>query len=163
MTNWLRHLTAGARAKRLFPRATLQAIHHAITSGEQRHLGQVCFAIENALSLRDLARRRTPRERAHDVFAQLRVWDTEHNSGVLIYVLLAERAIEIVADRGIAARVNQVEWQAVCDRMRQRFAEHAFESGAVEGVRAVSEILAAHFPADETRRPNEIADAPVIL
>ena len=160
---WFRHLTLSSRAKHLFPPAALEAIHAAITTGEHRHSGQVCFAIENSLPLRHLSRHRTPRDRAQEVFAQLRVWDTEHNSGVLIYVLLVERAIEIVADRGISARVNQVEWQRVCDRMRQRFAEQAYEQGAVEGVKAVSEILAAHFPDDGMRHANELPDAPVIL
>jgi len=81
----------------------------------------------------------------------------------LIYVLLAERAIEIVADRGIAARVAQSEWQAVCDRMRERFAARDYQRGAVEGVEAVSAILARHFPADGKPRSNELSDAPVLL
>lgn len=161
--HWFRHLITGSRIKRLFPPSALEAIHAAIAAGEHRHTGQVCFAIENTLPLRILSRHRTPRERAHEVFAQLRVWDTEHNSGVLIYVLLAERAIEIVADRGISARVNQVEWQAVCNRMRERFAAKDYEQGAIEGVKSVSEILAAHFPSDGARHANELPDAPVIL
>jgi len=160
---WTRHLVAHTRVSAQFPRASLDAIHQAIAAGERLHVGQVCFAIEHAMPLRDLARKRTPRDRAQEVFAQLRVWDTEHNSGVLIYVLLAERAIEIVADRGIAARVAQSEWQAVCDRMRERFAARDYQRGAVEGVEAVSAILARHFPADGTPRSNELSDAPVLL
>ena len=160
---WTRHLVAHTRASAQFPRATLDAIHQAIAAGERLHAGQVCFAIEHALPLRDLARKRTPRDRAQEVFAQLRVWDTEHNSGVLIYVLLAERAIEIVADRGIAARVPQSDWQAVCDRMRERFAAREYQRGAVEGVEAVSAILASHFPSDGTPRSNELSDEPVLL
>ena len=117
---WIRHLAASASVRRLFPQATLDAIHQAIAAGEKRHEGEVCFAIEQAMPWRDLARGRSARERAHDVFAQLRVWDTQHNSGVLVYVLVAEHAIEIVADRGIAARVDQQEWQKICDRMRER-------------------------------------------
>ena len=160
---WIRHLAAGARVRRLFPRAMLDAIHKAVAAGEHRHRGEVCFAIENALPLRDLARGRCVRQRAHEVFAQLRIWDTHANSGVLIYVLLAERAIEIVADRGIAARVEQGEWQAVCDRMRERFAARDYELGAIEGVTAVSDILAQHFPADGSVRENELSDQPVLL
>ena len=154
---------AEGAARRKFPRATLDAIHKAIAAGEQRHRGQVCFAIEQALPLARLWRRRTPRERAHEVFAQLRVWDTEHNSGVLIYVLVADHAIEIVADRGIAARVAQSEWQAVCERMLERFAANDFERGAIEGVHAVSDILARNFPSDGTPRANELPDEPVRL
>jgi uncharacterized membrane protein len=155
---WIRHLAAGASVRRLFPQATLDAIHHAIAAGEKRHRGEVCFAIEQAMPWRDLARGRSARE----VFAQLRVWDTEHNSGVLIYVLVAEHAIEIVADRGIAARVGQQEWQRICDRMRERFAAGAYERGVIDGVDAVSDILARHFPDDGSTR-NELTDAPVVL
>jgi len=149
--------------RRHFPAAVLDAIQRAIAAGERTHQGQVCFAIEGALPLHDLARGRTPRARAHEVFAHLRVWDTEHNSGVLIYVLLAEHAIEIVADRGIAARVAQGEWQALCDRMRDRFAGGDHERGAVEGVSAVSAILALHFPGDGSAKANELPDRPVLL
>ena len=149
--------------RRDFPAAVLDAIQKAIAAGERQHQGQVCFAIEGALPLRELARGRSARERAHEVFTHLRVWDTQHNSGVLIYVLLAERAIEIVADRGIAARVPQSEWQAMCDRMRDRFATGEYERGAIEGVNAVSAILAQHFPADGSTKPNELADRPVVL
>ena len=144
-----------------FPAPVLEAVRKAIAAGEQRHQGQVCFAIEGAMPLH--ARGHTPRDRAHAAFAQLRVWDTEHNSGVLIHVLIAERAIEIVADRGIAARVPQSTWQTVCDRMRDLFASGEYERGAIEGVNAVSAILAQHFPADGSARANELPDAPVVL
>jgi uncharacterized membrane protein len=149
--------------RRHFPAPVLDAVQSAIAAGEQRHEGQVCFAIEGALPFRERARGRAPRERAQAVFARLGVWDTQHNSGVLIYVLLAERAIEIVADRGIAARVPQGEWQALCERMRDRFASSEYERGAIEGVRAVSEILAQHFPADGAARRNELPDRPFLL
>jgi len=150
-------------ARRDFPAPVLDAIQKAIAAGEQHHQGQVCFAIEGALPLRELARGHGARPRAQEVFAHLRVWDTAHNSGVLIYVLLAERAIEIVADRGIAARVPQGEWQTLCERMRDRFASGEYERGASEGVRAVSGILAQHFPADGSGTPNELPDRPVLL
>jgi uncharacterized membrane protein len=159
---WIRHLAAGASVRRLFPQATLDAIHHAIAEGEKRHRGEVCFAIEQAMPWRDLARGRSARERAQDVFAQLRVWDTQNNSGVLVYLLVAERAIEIVADRGIAARVGQQEWQRICDGMRERFVANDYERGVIDGVRAVSDMLAQHFPDDGSTR-NELADAPVVL
>src|SRR5580765_3131467 len=160
---WIRHLAAGASVRRLFPQTTLDAIHHAIAAGEKRHEGEVCFAIEQAMPWRDLMRGRSARERAHDVFAQLRVWDTQHNSGVLVYVLEAEHAIEIVADRGIAARVDQQEWQRICDHMRERFAAREYERGAIDGVNAASDVLARHFPDDGSASRNELADAPVVL
>jgi uncharacterized membrane protein len=149
--------------RRHFPATVLDAIQNAIAAGEQQHQGQVCFAIEGAMPLRERARGRMPRERAQGVFAHLGVWNTEHNSGVLIYVLLAERAIEIVADRGVAARVAQGEWQALCERMRDRFASSEYERGAIEGVRAVSEILAQHFPANGVVARNELPDRPFVL
>jgi uncharacterized membrane protein len=160
---WIRHLAAGASVRRLFPQSTLDAIHHAIAAGEKRHRGEVCFAIEQTMPWRDLARGRSARERAHDVFAQLRVWDTQHNSGVLIYVLVAEHAMEIVADRGIAARVDQKEWQSICDRMRERFAAGDYERGVIDGVDAVSDLLARHFPDDGSAARNELGDTPVVL
>jgi uncharacterized membrane protein len=160
---WIRHLAASARVRRLFPQSALDAIHKAIAAGERRHAGELCFAIEQAMPWRDLARGHGARERAREVFAQLRVWDTHANNGVLIYVLVAERAIEIVADRGISARVAQDEWQAICDRMRERFAARNYENGAIEGINAVSDLLARHFPSDGAARENELGDAPVML
>jgi len=159
---WTRHLLAHLQPRK-FPAASLAAIHQAIAEGERHHRGQVCFAIEQALPLRDLIGARSVRERANEAFAQLRVWDTVHNSGVLIYVLIAEHAIEIVADRGIAARVDQGEWQAICERMRTRFAAGEYESGAVDGVNAVGVILEREFPADGSARDNELSDEPIIL
>jgi len=158
-----RHLVSEGSGRRHFPPRTLDAIQHAVAAGESRHRGQVCFAIEGALPLRDLLAGRTARQRAHEVFAHLRVWDTEHNSGVLIYVLLPDHAIEIVADRGIAARVAQPEWQAVCDGMRAAFAAGEYERGACAGVNAVCAILARHFPANGGRNDNELPDRPVVL
>jgi uncharacterized membrane protein len=146
-----------------FPASVLDAIQKAIATGEQTHQGQVCFAIEGALPFRERLRGRSTRQRAQEAFARLGVWDTAFNSGVLIYVLLAERVIEIVADRGIAARVPQSEWQALCDRMRDRFGSGEYERGAIEGVGAVSEILARHFPADGATGRNELPDRPVLL
>ncbi|MBU6200042.1 MAG: TPM domain-containing protein [Xanthomonadaceae bacterium] len=159
----LRHVLAEGSARRQFPPRVLDAIRNAIVDGEKRHAGQVMFAVEGALPVRDLLRRRTPRQRAHEVFAHLRVWDTHHNAGVLIYVLLADHAIEILADRGIAARVGEAEWKSVCVQMQQRFAAGEFERGAVEGVRAAGEILAKHFPADGSGKTNELPDRPIVL
>lgn len=158
-----RHLIADSAARRRFPARSLDAIQRAIAAGETRHGGQVCFAIEGALPAAEVWLGRSARERAHAVFSHLRVWDTEHNSGVLIYVLVADHAIEIVADRGIAARVAESEWSAVCARLRERFVAGEFESGAVEAVDRVGDILARHFPADGKPRPNELPDRPFLL
>ena len=158
-----RHLLAEGRARRHFPAHVLDAIQHAIAAGEQTHQGQLCCAIEGALPLAELWRGRTPRERAAQVFARLRVWDTECNSGVLIYVLLPDHAIEIVADRGIAARVSEHEWKSICVQMQEAFGAGEFERGAVAGVNAVCALLARHFPAQAGAVRNELADRPVLL
>jgi len=157
-----RHLFGAHAARRRFSPVVLDQLQQAIAAGERTHAGQVCFAVEGALPLQALWRGRTPRERAVDAFAQLRVWDTEHNSGVLIYVLLADRAIEIVADRGIAARVPQSDWDAVCARLRARFAAGEFTQGALDAIAATGELLARHFP-PQGAQPNELPDRPVLL
>jgi uncharacterized membrane protein len=156
------HLVAEYTMRRHFPSRLLDRLQHAIADSETRHDGQLCFAIEGAQNLRALWRGTTPRQRAEDVFAHLRVWDTYNNNGVLIYVLLAERAIEIVADRGIAAKVAQTEWMSICERMQQSYATHEFERGSLEGIAAVTELLAAHFPPEPGKR-NELSDRPVLL
>jgi uncharacterized membrane protein len=160
---WIKHLWARLGAERHFPPATLDAIQHAIAASEHRHLGEICFAVEGGLPIGEIFARRSPRERAVDAFARLRVWDTEQNTGVLVYILLADHAIEIVADRGIAAKVGEAEWSAICTLMRDHFAAGEYEKGALAGVEAIGEILARHFPADGSRNPDELPDRPVFL
>jgi uncharacterized membrane protein len=158
-----RHLLAAPwSVRRAFPSATLDRIGEAIQSSEQHHSGEIRFAIEGALEFLPVARGLKPRERALQVFSLLRVWDTEENSGVLIYVQLVDRSIEIVADRGIAARIAQSEWAAICARMQAAFADARFEEGALAGVREVSALLERHFPADPSN-VDELPDRPVIL
>lgn len=145
-----------------FPRSTLAAIEEAIQASERTHRGQIRFVLEARLDLPALLRDVTPRQRALEVFAQLRVWDTEENNGVLIYVLLADRDVEIVADRGIARRVPVEEWEAICRRMEAAFRAGRFQEGAVAGVAAVGALLARHFPPEGTPA-NELPDRPVLL
>ena len=101
-------------------------------------------------------------KRALQVFSQLRIWDTEHNSGVLIYLLLADRKVEIVADRGINAKVSRAEWISICQNMENSFRIGAFESGALLGVAAITRLLLQHFPA-QTHNPNDLPNHPVVL
>jgi len=159
----LRHLFDFGLARRHFPSPTLDAIQHAIAASEAQHLGEIVFAVEGSLGVGDVLRGREARDRAREVFAHLRVWNTEHNTGVLVYVLLADRAIEIVADRGIAAQVDESEWRAVCELMRARFAQGDDEGGALAGVEAINAILVRHFPAHGRRNPDELPDRPVLL
>lgn len=160
---WLKHLIARMNAGRHFPAATLDAIQHAIAASEHRHLGEICFAVEGGLPLGTVFGGTTPRDRANAAFARLNVWNTEHNTGVLVYILVADHAIEIVADRGIAAKVREEEWQAICALMQRDFSAGEYERGALAGVAAIGEILAKHFPADGTRNPDELPDRPVFL
>ena len=157
----LRHLlTPDWIARRAFPPAALRAIEHAVKESERRHRGEIRFAIEAGLSPAQLGI--STRERARQVFAQLGVWDTEENCGVLVYVQLVDRRIEIVADRGIAQRVAQAEWDAVCRAMEQAFKRAQYETGALDAIRAVTGILARHFPAGPGDR-NELPDRPAVL
>lgn len=161
---WLRHIGGGARqVRRCFPRQTMEAIAAAVHESEQLHGGEIRFAVEGALHLADVLRGLTPRGRALEIFARLHVWDTEHNNGVLIYVLLADRAVEIVADRGVAGgRVPQAEWELVCRAMQDQFRAGRFEEGAVRGVAGVADVL-AKYPAGPPQGRNELPDFPVVI
>ncbi len=156
-----RHLTSSRwRMRRVLPRSAMQAIERAIRDSERTHRGQICFAIEGALDPVPLLRGATARRRAIEVFSRLRVWDTEHNNGVLIYLLLADHDIEIVADRGIHAHVGAEGWENICRQMESAFREGRFEEGIVAGIRAVGELLTRHYPG---AGGNEIPDKPVVL
>ena len=159
----IRHLFDLSSAKRHFPPATLDSIQHAIAASEHRHRGEIAFAVEGNLPFAEVLRSRGARERAHAAFARLRVWNTEHNTGVLVYLLLADHAIEIVADRGIAARVSAAEWQAICDRMRERYARGQWREGSLQGIADAHALLARHFPGQGESNPDELPDRPVLL
>ncbi|MFZ0871679.1 MAG: TPM domain-containing protein [Rhodanobacter sp.] len=148
---------------RRFPPALLDEITTAIAAGENAHRGEVRFAIESRLTPWAVLEGLDAPTRARQVFAQLRVWDTEHNSGVLFYVLMAEHRIEIVADRGVAARVTPAEWEVICARMRDCYARGEWREGSIEGVAAAHALLRVHFPSDGTENPGELPDRPILL
>jgi uncharacterized membrane protein len=154
-----RHLL---RLPRPLPAGAMEAIERAIKAGEATHRGEVRFAFEDALDPRPLLAGQPARERAIEVFSELRVWDTEENNGVLIYMLIADHDVEIVADRGIHARVGQAEWEAICRQMEQALRRGEFEGAVVGGVQSVSRLLARHFPARPGDR-NELPDRPVAV
>ena len=161
---WIRHLFLDHLAvARAFPRAALAAIGSAVGAQEKRHRGELRVVIEGGLPLQALAAGRTARERALEHFAQLHAWDTEDNAGVLIYLLLADRRVEIVADRGIHACVGDTAWETICGAMQQEFAAARFEAGMLTGLAAASDLLAQHFPASAGKNPNELPDAPVVV
>lgn len=145
-----------------FPKSVLQAIEHAIAASEKRHDGELRFAVEAGLTFPALLRGQTARQRAVEVFSQLRVWDTEHNSGVLVYVQLVDRKVEILADRGLSARVPQAEWEDICRRLEQSYRKGEFENGSVAAIGEITEHLARHFPSRESN-PNELPNRPVVL
>jgi hypothetical protein len=159
-----RHIVATRRGmRRAFPDSTLLAVERAVHAGENLHAGEIRFAVETELGWQELFQGLTPRQRAVEVFSLLRVWDTEQNNGVLIYVLFADHAVEIVADRGFRDRIDYSAWSAICTQMRARFERGEFEAGALAGVKAVSRLMAAHFPAIDGRGRDEMPDRPVIL
>jgi uncharacterized membrane protein len=158
-----RHLLQHHWRRRLaFPPDSLARIARAIEAGETAHSGQVRFVVEGALDGAPLFRNQPARERALDVFSQLRIWDTAHNNGVLIYLLLADRDVEIVADRGINAKVGTAGWERICREMETDFRAGDFERGVIKGVEAVSRELATHFP-KAAGGSNELPDTPVVM
>ncbi len=163
----IRHAAATHwRTRMHFPSATLDAIEQAITRAERTHAGEIRFVIETALTPLHIINGMAPRARALDVFAHLRVWDTEHNNGVLIYVQLADRDVEIVADRGFQGRVSPAEWEAVCRLMEEHFRAGRFEAGAIAGVDAIGNLLARHFPLNlktAAQSHNQLPDRPTLL
>ena len=169
----LRHaLATHWRTRMLFPRATLDAIEKAIREAERTHAGQIRFAIETALTPMHIWHRVSAHKRALEVFSALRVWDTERNNGVLVYLLLADRSVEIVADRGFKSRVSAAEWAAVCRLIESHFLHSRFKSGCLAGIEAIGALIARHFPGeipvDSTSAvgvaaDNELSDRPTLL
>jgi uncharacterized membrane protein len=159
----LKHLLPPAWfARRVFSRGDLAAISTAVTACEKSHRGELRFVVEGPLPISALWHERSPRARAEELFSQLRIWDTEENSGILIYVQLVDRRVEILADRGIAARVEQGEWDAICRAMETSFRRGEWRQGALQAVTRAGELLAGQFPAGE-ENPNELPDQPLVL
>lgn len=158
-----KHLLQTSRqVDRAFPRQTLNAIEQTIKASETAHRGEIRFVVEGALDGLPLFKGQSARERAIDVFSELRIWDTEQNNGVLIYLLLADRDVEIVADRGIDAKVGAQEWERICRMMETDFKLGKYENGVVSGILAVTQHLSKNFPASGAGR-NELPDRPVVL
>ncbi len=167
----LRHLWLDASdAKRAIAPDMLQRLTQRVAASEHRHTGQLRICVEAALPMSYLWRLAGNttladliRQRAVMLFSKLRVWDTQHNNGVLIYLQLAERAIEIVADRGLSRHVDEAQWQAMLVRMSAAFQDLRFEDGLTLALEEISALLVAHFPANEgIRRANEMPDEPLL-
>jgi len=148
--------------RRQFPPATLDAIERAVAAGEKTHRGQLRFVVEAELTTGQLWAGISARQRAIDVFSMLRVWDTEENNGVIVYVLLADRKVEIVADRGIHRKVGDERWRAICKEIELRYRKGDFIGGSVTGIDKISAELAHGFPSRGGEK-NEQSDRPVVL
>jgi uncharacterized membrane protein len=161
VSRFLRHaFMTRFHVRRAFPKSVLKRIEAAVEIAEKSHGGEIRFALERELTTADLLVNVSSRQRAVQLFGELGVWDTENNNGVLIYVLLADHVVEIVADRGFAGRVSDEEWSRACHIMEQAYRNGQFEQGSIDGIAATSELIARHFPiADRNEQPN----APVVL
>jgi len=161
---WRHRWVDEAEVRRALPTDLLDRLEHRVGASERRHSGEIRICVEAGLPMSYLWRDARPRERAITLFGKLRVWDTEDNNGVLIYLLLAEHAIEIVADRGIDARVSDDQWAAMAQRMGAAFRERRFEDGLTQALEEVSALLVEHFPLAEGQADrNELPDKPVVL
>lgn len=164
MAHWLprlikHRLLDEGDARRALGADALARIESRVAASEARHSGQIRVCVEAGLPLSYLLRRATARDRAVAMFGKLRVWDTAHNNGVLIYLLLAERAIEIVADRGLTRMVPQAAWDTLVDGMRESFRAGHFEAGLSQAVDGVDGLLSQHFAlAPGQANPNELPD-----
>ena len=157
----LKHaLTTRSTVRKALPDTAMDALERAIGMAERGSSGQVRLIVEAHWPLMHV-KHAVPRQRAIEWFSQLRVWDTEHNNGVLLYLLFAERRVEIVADRGFNKRVTQEQWDAICRALEKHFGNGAFEAGLSEGIAAIGELQREHFAADVG--PNEQADRPVLV
>lgn len=159
---WAHLFTGDARG--CFPAVAMERIAAAIAEGETRHSGEVCFAVEGALGVGEVLRGVQPRARALEAFGHLRVWDTAANNGVLVYLLLADHRIEIVADRGLAGLVSDEQWRGVCLLMEKRLRAGEHVEAVIEGIRAASDLLANHFPQEpDAPDEDELPNRPVFL
>jgi uncharacterized membrane protein len=164
LSRLIRHLLhTPINTRRTFPVAVQEAMRWAVANGEQRHRGEIRFVVEGDWPLAEVLGKKTLRERALEIFGLSRVWDTEENTGLLIYVLLCEHRVEIVADRGLHRAVGNVAWESICAGMTEAFRAGAFAAGSVAAIEAVNALLQEHFPAGRDGNPNELPDMPILL
>lgn len=167
MTRFLTHLVRAAvpskwQVGRHFLASALKRIEHAIKTSESTHLGEIRFVVEASLHPLEIIAKKSPQKRAIELFSQLHIWDTEHNNGVLIYLLLADRDVEIVADRGIHQHVGNERWEAICHAMELQFRHGQFEAGVLDGIAQIGALLQQHYPA-EYESKNELPNATIVI
>ncbi|MDB5796933.1 MAG: hypothetical protein JWP36_835 [Paucimonas sp.] len=160
----LRHLmTTDAAGRRAFPQSSLKAIQGAVARGEKMHRAEIKVMIEPALGFGEVLEGQTSRHRARELFTEYRVWDTEENCGILVYINLADHAVEIIADRGVNKLLEAAQWQQVCRTMAAGFALGRYEQGAVEALTQLNQLLQARLPGGDGENPNELGNRPVML
>ena len=158
-----KHLfTPGWLAHRAFRPADVAAVTAAVTASEDSHRGELCIVAEGPLPIGRLIANESPRARGLELFGRLGVWDTKENCGVLVYIQLVDRRVEILVDRGVSAKVGQPDWEAICREMESAFKAGAYRRGVLDAVDRVTRLLNLHFPA-RGKRPNELSDRPVLL
>lgn len=149
---------------RLLGEEFLAAMSSRVTASEMHHSGEICICIESSLPVRSVWAGMSSRERAQEVFAQRRVWDTEQNNGVLIYFLLADHAIEVVSDRGVMSRVSITAWQHIVHSLQQAFRLGAYEAGLIRALEEVTAILVEHYPLEaDAISTNELDDCVMVM
>lgn len=159
----LKNLLSGPwKIRKVFPDPDLNVIEAAIKESESQHSAQIQFVVEHGLNIFQIVRGVTARMRAAELFSELGVWNTEHNSGVLVYVLLAERDFEIIADRGVSAHVSPEEWARICATMEASFRTGQFREGVVSGISEITQHLTRLYPRNPNT-PNELSDRPLTL
>ncbi|MGL4994616.1 MAG: TPM domain-containing protein [Deefgea sp.] len=147
-----------------FGKGLANNLAQTITQAEQGHRGEIRLVVESSLPSVLIWQDTTPRARAIDWFSQLRVWDTEGNTGILLYLLLAENKLELVADRGIANKVPQAQWDAICAQLQTHLAQHKIEIGLSTTISQLGELLQQHFPIENAQaNPDELSNQPVII
>ena len=161
-------LPASWQVRKHFSDSALNRIEKAIQQSEQLHAGEIRFVVEACLHPLEILCKKTPKRRALELFGRFNIWDTEQNNGVLIYLLLADRDVEIVADRGIHQQVGNVEWERICHLMELKFKASEFESGVLIGIAEISQHLQKHFNSSsddqsKSKNSNEIPNYPIVL
>lgn len=163
LSRMFRHLsTTTAAGRRAFPPVTLKAIQEAIAKGETLHRAEVRLVIEPALTLQAVLTGTSARERAVELFSDYRIWDTEENCGVLIYINLADHKVEIIADRGINRLISAQDWQAICRTMTDGFARGIFHDSVIAALDQLNALLQSHFPEDGSGT-NQLPNHPIML
>ena len=159
----LKHLFSHPwQVNRHFSAQALHNIELAISTSEKTHVGEIRFIVEVGLHPLEILYKKTPKKRALELFSRLSIWDTEHNNGVLIYLLLADRDVEIVADRGINKHVGYSGWEKICQDMESLFKIGEFEAGVLQGISEISAELNKHYLCTGINK-NEISNKPLIL